>query len=417
MRALFITPLYPPNRSGSSIHVAALARALAWDGARVEVWTTNAWDTHYFVDRRLRKVPALAQWDQGVFVRRFPLSDRTLRRPGLLRALQRLKPPLTQWAFRDQATHSWHLWAHALASPTRAHLVVAGVLPHTAFLTAGFLVSRRWGAKLVFLPLIHLGEPLRVEYRHEFLSRGVPMLLAKADLVICNTEAEREILRARGLSPERLLVIGPGADPWSCLGGSAARFKRRFGIRGPVVLQLGTQTHEKGSHHTAEAVRALRARGIGVTGVFVGFAREDFSGAYLGGLPAEERQGLLVLGEVDDDTKRDALAAADVVVLPSRADSFGIAILEAWMACKPVIGALAGGIPTVIRDGVDGFLVPFGDWHAMAWLIELLLSKPHVAAALAQAGRARVWEQFTWPQVCARFLDAISPLVGGRPLL
>ncbi|MBN1424247.1 glycosyltransferase family 4 protein [Candidatus Fermentibacteria bacterium] len=417
MRALFVSPLYPPNRSGSAVHMASLAQGLAADGVDVRAWTTEARDTHFLVDRSLRHVSRRRECLHGVQIRRFGLSRWAIRHPEAFRRLHMLKPPWSIWAFRDRATHAPGLLANALASPTRFDLVVAGVLPHTPFVVAGLAVARRWKAPLVVLSLIHAGEPGRVEYRQEFLGHGVPMLLRHADLVVCNTDVERRLLEARGLNGRRLVTIGPGAHPADCIGGNARRFRERFNLRGAIVLQLGTQTHEKGSHHSAEAVCALRARGHDVSGVFIGYPRSDFEEGYLSSRSADQLAGLLVLGEVDDDLKRDALAAADVVVLPSRADSFGIAILEAWMASKPVIGCLAGGIPEVIQDGVDGFLVPFGDWHAIAELVELLLDRPDVARALGEAGRAKVWSRYTWDHVVNRFREAVYPLLGRAPLL
>jgi hypothetical protein len=241
------------------------------------------------------------------------------------------------------------------------------------------------------------------------------MLLKHADLVVCNTDVERRLLTARGIAEDHLITIGPGVDPDTCIGGDGLRFRSRYNLSGTIVLQLGTQTHEKGSHHAAEAVCALRASGRDVTGVFIGYPRSDFETGYLSYRSADQLAGLLVLGEVGDDIKRDALAAADVVVLPSRADSFGIAILDAWLASKPVIGALAGGIPEVLDDGVDGFLVPFGDWHAISEHVALLMDRPDLARAMGEAGRAKVWARYTWDRVLERFKEAVYPLVGRPP--
>ena len=417
MRVLFVSPLYPPNRSGSAVHMARLAQGLAAEGADVVAWTTDAHDTHYFVDRTLRRVRQHTERSHGVTVRRFALSRWAMRHHDAFQRVRTLKPPWSVWAFRDPATHSPGLLAHAAASPTRFDLVVAGVLPHTPFLVAGLAVARRWRAPLVVLGLMHTGEPGRVEYRQEFLGNGVPMLLKHADLVVCNTDIERRLLATRGIDGHRLVTIGPGADPDTCLGGNARRFRERFNVTGSIVLQMGTQTHEKGSHHSAEAICSLRASGRDVTGVFIGYPRDDFEDGYLSHRTADQMSGLLVLGNVDDGIKRDALAAADIVVLPSRADSFGIVILEAWLASKPVIGCLAGGIPEVVDDGVDGFLVPFGDWHAIAEYVELLTTRPDVARAMGEAGRAKVWANYTWDHVLDRFKAAVYPLLGRAPLL
>jgi glycosyltransferase involved in cell wall biosynthesis len=103
-----------------------------------------------------------------------------------------------------------------------------------------------------------------------------------------------------------------------------------------------------------------------------------------------------------DQVKRDALAAADLFVMPSRTDSFGIAYLEAWCYGLPVVGARAGGVPDVIDDGHDGLLAPFGDLDAIAGAISRLLHDRDLAQQLGAAGHAKVLRELTWDQIYAK---------------
>jgi glycosyltransferase involved in cell wall biosynthesis len=119
-------------------------------------------------------------------------------------------------------------------------------------------------------------------------------------------------------------------------------------------------------------------------------------------LPAAERARTRLLGFVPDQTRRDALAAANVFVLPSRTDSFGIVYLEAWCYEVPVVGALAGGVPEVIDHGVNGLLVPFGDVDALAAAIGRLLDDSELARAFGQLGQRKVLHHLTWERVYAR---------------
>ena len=91
-------------------------------------------------------------------------------------------------------------------------------------------------------------------------------------------------------------------------------------------------------------------------------------------LPAWVNERCHILGFVSEEEKRDLLDAGDVFVMPSRTDSFGIVYLEAWLYKNPVIGALAGGVPEIIHDSEDGYLVPFGDVDRLAEAIGTLLS-------------------------------------------
>jgi glycosyltransferase involved in cell wall biosynthesis len=109
-----------------------------------------------------------------------------------------------------------------------------------------------------------------------------------------------------------------------------------------------------------------------------------------------------VLGHVSDEVRRDALAAASVYAQPSRTDSFGIAYLEAWCYGAPVVGARAGGVPDVIRDGEDGLLVPFGNLDALAAALSRLLADESLARRLGASGRARVLRELTWDAAYSR---------------
>jgi len=413
MRALLVCPLFPPNRSGSAHHMNRIAEALSADGFTVTVWTTDAVDTHYMVDRSKRRAITKVEDTGTLRIVRFPLHTWPLKHMEFYKRIRDIRPPWTWWLYRDPATHT-SMVNSALSGIHRYDLVITGILPHTPFLATGVVVARKWRCPLVMFGLMHTGEPKRAEYRQEFLGHGVPLLLGRADKIICNTEAEVQILEQRGIRSETLASIGPGVDEWDCLGGNAERFRKQHGITGSVVLHMGTQTHEKGSHHTAEAILHLRRRGMNVAGVFLGYVREDFE-LYLAAKGPNDLEGLHVLGEVGDEIKRDALAAADILSMPSRADSFGIAFLEAWLNRTPCIGAFAGGIPYVIDDGVDGFLVPFGDSFGLSGYMEKLISNPEFARDMGERGREKVRERFLWNHVLNRFRDEVYPLLPRCP--
>ena len=133
--------------------------------------------------------------------------------------------------------------------------------------------------------------------------------------------------------------------------------------------------------------------------------------AYLASLPAADRHRLRVLGPVDDDVKRDALAAATVFSMPSRTDSFGITYLEAWLYGRPVIGARTWGVMDLIDEGRDGLLVPFGDAPALAEKIAYLIDNPEEADRMGQNGRRKVYADHTWEHKCEMVEQIYSQLV------
>jgi glycosyltransferase involved in cell wall biosynthesis len=121
-----------------------------------------------------------------------------------------------------------------------------------------------------------------------------------------------------------------------------------------------------------------------------------------------------MLDFVSEEEKLDLLDACDLLVLPSRSDSFGIVLLEAWFYGKPVVGARAGGIPGLVRDGVDGLLVPFGDETELALSIQKLLLDSEYAGKLGAAGRERVLSEFTWDNKYQLVKAVYEELTGTR---
>jgi N-acetyl-alpha-D-glucosaminyl L-malate synthase BshA len=99
------------------------------------------------------------------------------------------------------------------------------------------------------------------------------------------------------------------------------------------------------------------------------------------------------------------LAVSDVLLLPSELESFGLVALEA-MACEvPVIATRVGGIPEVVRDGVDGFLYDVGDVKAMADGCFSILNQPQVRAAMGRAARERALDEFCASKIVMKYED------------
>ena len=115
-------------------------------------------------------------------------------------------------------------------------------------------------------------------------------------------------------------------------------------------------------------------------------------------------RGVRVLGKVDDERKHAELQNADVLCAPSlRGESFGMVLTEAFAAGTPVIASDIAGYRDVVRDGVDGVLVPPADAQALAEALRDLWEEPERRAELARAAAADV-ERFAWPRVAAEVM-------------
>lgn len=109
----------------------------------------------------------------------------------------------------------------------------------------------------------------------------------------------------------------------------------------------------------------------------------------------------------------EVLVGADLFLLPSESESFGLAALEALSCEVPVISTRAGGLPEVVTDGENGFLLPVGDVEGMAEAAMRLLTDPARRRAMGAAGRRRAVECFGQDVVVGRY-RAIYERVTGR---
>ena len=111
------------------------------------------------------------------------------------------------------------------------------------------------------------------------------------------------------------------------------------------------------------------------------------------------------LGFIEHEQMPQYYAQADLFVLPSRRESFGLVLAEAMACGLPVVATTAGAIPEVVEDGVTGILVPPDDPAALAQAITSLLSDPDKMKTMGARGKARVEKHFTWDRVAQRVIE------------
>jgi glycosyltransferase involved in cell wall biosynthesis len=274
------------------------------------------------------------------------------------------------------------------------------------------------GVPWVAVPLLHLGRPWFYTMRHQM------DLLKSATAVVTQTQMEAHAIVQRGVRAERVHICGPGVGLEKARG-SAARFRRAHGITGPIVLTFGPVSYDKGVPHVAEAMAQLWDTGVNASLVLAGpgTAEGTFQPrSHLWRRAACPRGSDQVsspsgtgtvhrLGILTEEAKWDAIDAADVVVMPSRTESFGLVYLEAWACGKPVIGARAGAVIDVISDGVDGLLVDFGDVPGLALAIRTMLAEPELARQMGARGYEKVQANWGWDQRYAAWRALTTELV------
>jgi colanic acid/amylovoran biosynthesis glycosyltransferase len=159
------------------------------------------------------------------------------------------------------------------------------------------------------------------------------------------------------------------------------------------LVCVGRLCEQKGQLLLVEAVARLVRGGSPLHLVLAG------DGEQRGAIEALiEREGLAghvrITGWISSEQVRDELLAARALVLPSLAEGLPVVIMEAMALRRPVLSTFVAGIPELVRDGEEGWLVPAGDLDALvAAIATCLASPPADLARLGSAGRARVLER------------------------
>jgi glycosyltransferase involved in cell wall biosynthesis len=257
------------------------------------------------------------------------------------------------------------------------------------------------------LAVARLGErrPLLVSTRHNddrfFLNPFVGLVhygvSARQDLIIAISDHIARFTVSRGVRhPERVRRVYHGLEPpvTKALEREGQHIRQELGI-GPdefLVGNVGRLALQKGQRHLIAAMpllleRVPRARAI----IAGGGDLED----YLRDLASEigVANRVHVLGPRKDVPA--LMHAIDVFVMPSIWEGFGLVLLEAMAAGRPIVASRVATIPEVVADGESGILVPAGDPLALATALAELAEQPDVAARMGEAGRERLRKQFS----------------------
>ena len=123
-------------------------------------------------------------------------------------------------------------------------------------------------------------------------------------------------------------------------------------------------------------------------------------------LQAEARQKVEVLDDVDEAEKTALLAACDIFASPSRYESFGITVLEAWRQGRPVMVGDGPALRCVVEDGVSGLLVAHQPRAVLDGLLRLA-ADPGLRRQLGEAGHARFLERYTLDRMIDDYHDLL----------
>ncbi|MCL1593345.1 MAG: glycosyltransferase [Actinomycetia bacterium] len=240
-------------------------------------------------------------------------------------------------------------------------------------------------------------------------------VIERSDCVIASTPYEfDDLLEHYGASPERLCVSPPGVDHSVFSPGSRSDAKTKLGFGDErIILFAGRIQSHKGTDLAVRSfgkIPAILADDTGPTTLHIigGASGPDGEAELARCHISAERLGVAdrirYFEPVPHSSLADHYRASEVVIVPSRSESFGLVAAEAQACGIPVVAANAGGLPYVINASESGLLVDDHDPQAFASAIAAILEHGSFAERLGQGGVAYS-QKFSWHTTTMRLLE------------
>jgi len=398
--SLHTSPLDQPgtgDAGGLNVYVVETARQLAARGIEVEIFTRAV----------CRDEPPSVELTPGVLVRNVvagPFEE--LDKNGLPSQIC----PFTFGVLRTEAD-----FEPGRYDLLHAHYWLSGQVAAVA--------AERWGVPLI-QSMHTLGKVKNLALANGDCAepaariRGEDEVVAAADRLVANTDAEaRQLVELYGADPRRVETVSPGVDLSVFRPGSAAAARGRVGLPADafVVMFAGRIQPLKGPDIVLRAAAELLAASPGLADrlvvVFVGGPSGSEVGApgRLDELAATLGISAVLRQEPPCPQRElaDWYLAADMVLVPSHSESFGLVALEAQACGTPVVAAAVGGLRTAVRDGFSGVLVDGHDPAAYARVVADLAAAP---ARLAELSRGAIEHAsaFGWAATAERLVGVYT---------
>jgi len=240
--------------------------------------------------------------------------------------------------------------------------------------------------------------------------------------IIATTPVERDLLQTKyGVERRKILVIPCGYDPAVFHPRGRSRLKAELGLAGKrVALFAGRFDENKGLKALICAWSILAGKGRASDRVLLIAGGDPLDASKVSPEKASVvrlagEKGILpsvrFLGPLGQGELARYYRAADVCIVPSRYESFGMVALEAMACGCPVVASRVGGLAWLVRDGENGFLVPPGEVRALSGRVEDLFQSPRLRERLSLSAVRMAKRDFTWDAVAQRVSRAYLEVV------
>jgi D-inositol-3-phosphate glycosyltransferase len=380
------------DSGGMNIYILEMAKCLAARGVQVDVFTRH----HDPLD------PQVVMLAPGARLIHLPAGAPSLDKSGVYELLPSFTTQMRRFCISNRLNYdlvSSHYWLSGLVG---MRLASEWGVPHTTSFHTMAEMKRR-------------GRPEEMEVTQRYGSETE--IACSADSIVVWTDDEKQaIVNFCDITPEKVSVIPPGVDLSRFRPMSQQQSRDYLGYgEGKNILFVGRLEPLKGLDILFRAVASLENIGD-ITLNIVGGDENSLEKARLQELAGRMKltDSIRFIGSVSQDELPVHYNAADVCVLPSHYESFGLAALEAAACGRPVVASEVGGLPTIVKSGSTGFLVPPKHSDVMAERLCELLGDDMLRSRMGTAARGHAGT-LGWERSADSLLDRYRELIPVPP--
>ncbi len=385
MKVAFVAPFYGREAAGGAeSECRNTALRLAASGVDVSVLTTTLLDLQHDWNVGVHS-PGVSN-DEGVTVHRFPAEP--LRRSTFAALNKRIVAGEVPRSDEEQRRFvAMHVNSFSLIRHLASH---GGEYDWVCFIPYPYgttcFGAQACHGNVVLIPCLHDEGYARLNpVRDTFL---------RAQKIVFHTPAERDLAtQLYGDLGTRPLLLGEGVE--TEFESVAERFRSRYGLDGPFILYAGRKDRSKNVDELVRYFSAYkRANGGDLKLVMMG----------PGSIKTEDADelGIVDVGFIPDQDKKDAYSAATVFCLPSLNESFSIVTMEAWVCGTPT---LVHGNCAVTRDHVvmSGGGLYYRSYPEFCATVAYLMKNSEMRDRMGAAGKRYVLDNFAWDTIISRY--------------
>jgi len=393
------------DAGGMNVYICEVAKRLAARGVQVEIFTRAT----------SSDLPPRVELSDGVTVRHITA--------GPYEGLDKNELPAQLCAFTSGVLRVEAMHEPGYFDLVHSHYWLSGQV--------GWLAKERWG-----VPLVHSMHTMARVKNTALADGDTPepnaraigeaQVVAEADRLLASTVDEADALvRLYDADPAKVVTVAPGVDLGVFAPGNRAEARARLGLdrdsvmllfvgriqplKAPDVLLRAAASMVARDPELRDRLRIVVVGGPSGTGLAEPEQQQKLAGALgIADLTQFERP-------VHQERLADYYRAADLTVVPSYTESFGLVAVESQACGTPVVAASVGGLRTAVADGVSGALVPGHDPHDYAAAIAGLIVRPELRAALAR-GAVRHASGFGWDVTVDRVLEVYADAMAASSL-